>query len=128
MIEASKLPDQGVGTTTSLTAALELIASLEPENEAQAALAVHVACLHTASLNVLSRTHSIGERNIIAMATACAKLEHAFHSAIETYYRVKRGVTQIVRVERRGSGGYRRGCARMRHVGTKPAIDEAFPF
>jgi hypothetical protein len=100
LIEASKLPGQGVGTTTSLTAALELIASLEPENEAQAALAVHVACLHTASLNVLSRTPSIGERNIIAMATACAKLEHAFHSAIETYYRVKRGVTQIVRVER----------------------------
>jgi len=59
-----------------------------------------VACLHTASLNVLSRTPSIGERNMIAMATACAKLEHAFHSAIETYYRVKRGVTQIVRVER----------------------------
>jgi hypothetical protein len=100
LIEASKLPDQGVGTTTSLSAALELIASLEPENEAQAALAIHVACLHTASLNVLSRTHSIGERNIIAMATACAKLERALHSAIETYYRVKRGVTQIVRVER----------------------------
>jgi CRISPR-associated endonuclease Cas3-HD len=36
----------------------------------------------------------------VAMATACAKLEHALHSAIETYYRVKRGVTQIVRVER----------------------------
>jgi len=58
-----------------------------------------VACLHTASLNVLSRTH-IGERNMIAMATACAKLERALHSAIETYYRMKRGVTQIVRVER----------------------------
>ncbi len=86
LIEASKLPGQGVGTTTSLSAALELVASLEPENEAQAALAVHVACLHTASLNVLSRTHSIGERNMIAMATACAKLERAFHSAIETYY------------------------------------------
>ena len=62
----------------------ELIASLEPENEAQAALAIHVACLHTASLNVLSRTPNIGERNMIAMATACAKLEHAFHNAIET--------------------------------------------
>ena len=37
---------------------------------------------------------------MIAMTTACAKIEHAFHSAIETYYRVKRGVTQIVRVER----------------------------
>jgi hypothetical protein len=57
LIEASKLPSEGVGTTTSLSAALELIASLEPENEAQAALAVHVACLHTASLSVLSRTH-----------------------------------------------------------------------
>jgi hypothetical protein len=47
-------------------------------NEVQAALAIHVACLHTASLNVLSRTHSIGERNVIAMATAsrvaCATL------------------------------------------------------
>jgi hypothetical protein len=78
LIEASKLPGQGVGTTTSLSAALELIASLEPENEVQAALAIHVACLHTASLNVLSRTHSIGERNVIAMATAsrvaCATL------------------------------------------------------
>jgi hypothetical protein len=60
---------------------------------------------------VLSRTPSIGERNIIAMATACAKLEHAFHSAIETYYRVKGGGAA------RGSGGYRRACARMRHVG-----------
>jgi len=100
LIEASKLPGQGVGTTTSLSAALELIASLEPENEVQAALAIHAACLHTASLNVLSRTHSIGERNMIAMATACAKLERALHSAIETYYRMKRGVTQIVRVER----------------------------
>jgi hypothetical protein len=36
------------------------------------------------------------------MATACAKLEHAFHSAIETYYRVKRGVTQIVRKNQGG--------------------------
>lgn len=94
-----------MSATTSLS---ELIASLEPENEAQAALAVHVACLHTASLNVLSRTHGIGERNMIAMATACAKLERALHSAIETYYRVKRGVTQIVRVERSKSKPVRR--------------------
>jgi hypothetical protein len=35
---------------------------------------------------------------MIAMATACAKLEHALHSAIETYYRMKRSVTQIIRV------------------------------
>lgn len=33
LIEASKLPGHCVSTTTSLSAALELIASLEPENE-----------------------------------------------------------------------------------------------
>jgi hypothetical protein len=67
LIEASKLPSEGVGTTTSLSAALELIASLEPENEAQAALAVHVACLHTASLSVLSRTWRGSARRVTAM-------------------------------------------------------------
>jgi hypothetical protein len=60
---------------------------------------VYVACLHTASLNVLRRRHDIGERNIIAVATAAAKLERAFHGAIETY-RVKRGVSQIIRIEK----------------------------
>jgi hypothetical protein len=53
LIETSRLPGECVATTTSLSAALELIASLQPENEAQAALAVHIACLHTASLNLL---------------------------------------------------------------------------
>jgi hypothetical protein len=100
LIEASKLPGECTATTTSLSAALELIASLEPENEAQAAIAVHVACLHTASLNVLKRMHMISERNMIATAIAASKLERAFHSAIETYHRVKRGVTQIIRIEK----------------------------
>jgi hypothetical protein len=54
VIEASKLPGQGVASTTSLSAALELIARLEPENEAQAALAVHAYI--RPSLNMLSRT------------------------------------------------------------------------
>jgi hypothetical protein len=39
LIEASKFPGEGVATTTSLSAPLELIASLAPENEMQAALA-----------------------------------------------------------------------------------------
>jgi hypothetical protein len=42
----------------------------------------------------------VGERNMIAVATAGAKREHAFHSAIEAYYRVKRGVSQIIRIEK----------------------------
>jgi hypothetical protein len=100
IVAASKLPGEATASTASVSAALEIIASLQPENEAQAALAIHIACLHCASLNVLSRIHCIGERNMIAIATAASKLERAFHNAIETYNRMKRGVTQIVRVER----------------------------
>lgn len=100
LIAACKLPGEGKASTASISAALEIIASLQPENEAQAALAIHIACLHCASVNVLSWIHNIGERNMIAVATAAAKLERAFHNAIETYNRMKRGVRQIVRVER----------------------------
>lgn len=100
LISAAKLPGEPTASTTSLSASLELIASLAPENEAQSALAIHVACLHLASLNVLSRIHCVTERNVIAMAAAGAKLERAFQSSLEAYHRVKRGATQIVRVER----------------------------
>jgi hypothetical protein len=38
------------------------------------------------SLIVLKKLFIVGERNMIATATAGVKLEHSFHSAIETYY------------------------------------------
>jgi hypothetical protein len=100
LMGACKLPGEPRASTTSVSAALEIIASLEPENEAQAALAVHVACLHCASLNVMSRMPGITERNVIAMATAAAKLERAYQLALESYDRMKHGVRQVVRVER----------------------------
>jgi hypothetical protein len=100
LIAASKLPREGVATTTSLSAALELIASLQPENEVQAAVAVHIACLHTATINVLKRMHDVGERNMVAVAAATAKLELAFQGAMETFYRIKRGASQVIRIEK----------------------------
>jgi hypothetical protein len=42
--------------------------------------------------------HGCTERNVIALATAAAKLERAYHKALETYHRPKHGVTQAVRV------------------------------
>ena len=42
------------------TAALALVQGLEPENEAQAALAINAACLHAASANVMSRLSTGG--------------------------------------------------------------------
>jgi hypothetical protein len=101
LMAATKVPDELVATTNSLSAALALVESMEPENEIQAALAVNAACLQAASTNLLSRIDSgTLDRNAPRLATAAARLERAFHSAIETYYRLKRGNTQVIRVEK----------------------------
>ena len=101
LMAASMLPGELVPTTTSLSAALALIESMEPENEVQAALAVNAACIHAASTNMMSRFCSGGpERSTVRLATAAARLERAFHSALETYYKLKRGNTQVIRVEK----------------------------
>jgi hypothetical protein len=34
------------------------------------------------------------------LATATSRLERAFHNALDTYYRLKRGNTQVIRVEK----------------------------
>jgi hypothetical protein len=100
LIGACRLPGEFRGSTASVSAALEVIASLQPENEVEAALAVHIACLHMASLQVMNRMVGVTERNVIAMATATAKLERAYQLALESYDRMKHGVRQVVRVER----------------------------
>src|SRR5262245_14577188 len=55
LLAACHLPRRIIPTSTSLSAALALIESLEPKNEIEAALAVNIACLHAASTNLLHR-------------------------------------------------------------------------
>ena len=55
LLVACHLPRQLIPTSTSVSAALALIKSLEPKNEIEAALAVDVACLHAACGNLLGR-------------------------------------------------------------------------
>jgi hypothetical protein len=101
LMAASMEPGLISPTTNSLSASLALIQGMEPENEMQAALAVNIACLHAAVINVMSRlSNGGGDRRVIMLATAVARLERAFHSAVETYYRLKRGNTQVIRVEK----------------------------
>lgn len=100
LVRVAILPNEDHVSTESLSAALALISSLAPENEAQAALAIHVTCLHMASLRFLDRCGYGGTRSQVAMGALAAKLEHRFQTALETYYRLRRGGTQIVRVER----------------------------
>ena len=101
LMAACMLPGEAFASTLSLSAALALIQGLGPEDEAQAALAVNAACLHAACTNVLSRLQpGGGDRRVVYLATAVARLERAFQGAVETFYRVKRGHTQVIRVEK----------------------------
>ena len=40
------------------------------------------------------------EASIQQLIEAAAKLELAFHDAIETFYRIKRGASQVIRIEK----------------------------
>ena len=101
LITACCLPRQLLPTSTSVSAALALIESLEPRNEIEAVLAVQIACLHAASGNLLSRlAWATQDRPTMSAANATAKIERALHSAINTFYRVKHGNTQVIRIER----------------------------
>lgn len=101
LMSASTLPGTYNGTSTSISAALAIVQSMKPENELQAALAVDAACLHAAATNMLSRLNShISEGRMRAASTAAARLERAFHSAVNTFYRVKQGNRQVIRIER----------------------------
>ena len=80
---------------------MALIGSLEPENEMQATLAVHIASLDAASGNMLGRLSWGGtESRTKTTSNAIAKLERAFHSAIDTYRKLKYGNRQTIRIEK----------------------------
>jgi hypothetical protein len=111
----NNLPGEFVPTTNSLSAALAFVESMEPENEVQAALAVNAACLQAASTNLLSRIpKSMGERSAPRLAAAIARLERSFHSALETYYKLKRGNTRSDPSREAGNPGRSAGDCRKR--------------
>lgn len=101
LLAASTLPNSMVPTSTSVSAALALVQSMDPANELQAVLAVDVACLHAAATNMLSRLSShIPESRMRTASNAAARLERAFHSAVQTYQKLKHGNRQVIRIER----------------------------
>jgi len=90
-----------IPTSVSISAALALMESLDSKNEIEGALAVDIACLHAACGNLLGRlARSSQDRPTLAAANATAKLERALHSAITTFFRLKHGNTQVIRVEK----------------------------
>lgn len=101
LVDAASLNRDYIPTATGLSAALEVIRGLAPEDTVQAALAVHVAQLHMAAAAMNGRILLFGStRSTNEAAIAAAKLERAFLAAMDGYQRLKRGNLQVIRIEK----------------------------
>ena len=85
----------------AINAALAMIEAAQPQNEIEGALAVQMACTHTAALSVLARFGSGGgsERRVVALASAAGRLLRVYSGQVETLRRLRHGGDQYVRVE-----------------------------
>jgi hypothetical protein len=78
-----------------------MIEAAAPRDEIEAALAVQMACTHSAAVSVLARFSDGGgtERRVVALASAAARLLRAYSVQVETFRRLRHGGDQYVRVE-----------------------------
>ena len=97
---AARLPCSGI-SEIGMNAALALIEAAAPKDEIEGALAVQMACTHTAALSVLARFGSGGgtDRRVVALASAAARLLRAYSGQVEALRRQRHGNDQYVRVE-----------------------------
>jgi hypothetical protein len=97
---SARLPYSGI-SEIALNAALALIEATAPKDEIEGALAVQMACTHTAAISVLARLGGGGgtERHLVAIASAAARLLSAYATQVELLRRVRHGGHQYVRVE-----------------------------
>jgi hypothetical protein len=86
---------------TNLNAALALITAAAPKDEIEGALAVEMACAHTAAMAVLARLDAVlgSERRITSIGSTAARLMKSFTMHVEVFRRLRTGGQQLVRVE-----------------------------
>jgi len=97
---AARLPCSGI-SAVAVNAALAFIEGAKPRNEMEAGLAMQMACTHAANMIILGRLQGgvVGDRRLIAIVNASARLSQAFASQAEAYRRLRYGGSQFVRVE-----------------------------
>ena len=85
----------------SMNAALAMIEAAAPKDEIEAALAVQMACTHTAAMAVLAKLDVAfaTERRVAAFGSAAARLMRAYAIQVEVLRRLRTGGQQFVRVE-----------------------------
>jgi hypothetical protein len=97
---ACRSPWGGV-SELSMNAALAMIEAAAPKDEIEAALAVQMACTHTAAMAVLAKLDvaSATEQRVAAFGSAAARLMRAYATQVEVLRRLRNGGQQFVRVE-----------------------------
>jgi hypothetical protein len=85
----------------SINGALAMIEAAAPKDEIEGALAVQMACTHTAAMAVLAKLDVAfgSEQRVAAFASAAARLMRAFATQVEVLRRLRTGGQQYVRVE-----------------------------
>jgi hypothetical protein len=97
---AAQFPGSGI-SEVGINAALAQIEALAPQNEVEAALAVQMACTHSAVMAVLTKLDN-GQGTtdrVVRLVSAAARLSRAFTMQVESYRRLRHGGDQYVRVE-----------------------------
>jgi hypothetical protein len=100
-VQAAARSPFGIISETHINAALAMIEAAAPTNELEGALAVQMACTHTAAMAVLAKMDSgFGtERRIAAFGSTAARLMKAYAMQMEVLRRLRHGGQQVVRVE-----------------------------
>jgi len=97
---ACRSPFGGI-SEVSMNAALAMIEAAAPKDEIEGALAVQMACTHTAAMAVLAKLDIAfaTERRIAAFGSTAARLMKAYATQVEVLRRLRHGGHQVVRVE-----------------------------
>jgi hypothetical protein len=97
---AARSPLGGV-SELSMNAALAMIEAAAPKDEIEGALAVQIACTHTAAMAVLAKLDVAfaTEQRVAAFGSAAARLMRAYATQVEVLRRLRNGGQQFVRVE-----------------------------
>ena len=97
---AARSPLGGI-SELSMNAALAMIEAAAPKDEIEAALAVQMACTHTAAMAILAKLDVafVTERRVAAFGSAAARLLRAYAMQVEVLRRLRNGGQQFVRVE-----------------------------
>ena len=97
---ASRSPWGGI-SELAMNAALAMIEAVAPKDEIEGALAVQMACTHTAAMAVLAKLDVAfaTERRVAAFGSAAARLMRTYATQVEVLRRLRNGGQQFVRVE-----------------------------